>query len=311
LRRGCAGRGTPYTRFGASASSRLAGVWAGSAGGRRGGRRRHDRNRPGARPGCAVLCTGLLSAGTGLLRPTRLLRAASGILRTLSRANRGAAGPPRRGGRPSRAAAALLGDHILDVATELFLAQGYGATSIEAVAQHARISKRTFYHRFTDKAALFGAVVRRIIEELRPPSGTPLYEGGGLEQVLGRLARLMLGAVLMPKALALNRLMVAEAQRFPELAGIVSREGGRAELVGQIAAMLECEARAGALAIDRPEFAAEQFIQLVVSLPQRRAFGLGTPMTEAELDGWADDCVNLFLNGCRSWQSRAERSEAR
>jgi AcrR family transcriptional regulator len=187
----------------------------------------------------------------------------------------------------------------------LFLDQGYGATSIEAVAQHARISKRTFYHRFPDKAALFGAVVRRIIEELRPPSGMPPYEGGSLEQVLGRLARLMLGAVLMPKALALNRLMVAEAQRFPELAAIVAREGGRAELVGQIAGILEREARAGALAIDRPEFAAEQFIQLVVSLPQRRALGLGTPMTEAELDGWADDCVNLFLNGCRSWQPRA------
>jgi hypothetical protein len=28
-------------------------------------------------------------------------------------------------------------------------------------------------------------------------------------------------------------------------------------------------------------------------------------MTEAELDAWADDCVNLFLNGCRFWQSRA------
>jgi hypothetical protein len=99
--------------------------------------------------------------------------------------------------------------------------------------------------------------------------------------------------------------MVAEAQRFPELAAIVAREGGRAELVGQIAAMLEREARAGDLTIDRPEFAAEQFIQLIVSLPLRRALGLGTPMTKAELDGWADDCVNLFLNGCRLWQPRA------
>jgi AcrR family transcriptional regulator len=192
---------------------------------------------------------------------------------------------PRRGGRPSRAAAALLGERILDVATELFLAEGYGATSIEAVAQRAQISKRTFYHRFPDKAALFGAVVCRIVEEPRPPAGTPLYEGGSLEQVLGRLgrlARLMLRAVLMPPALSLNRLIVAEAQRFPELAAIVAREGGRAEVVGQIAAMLEREARAGTLAIDRPAFAAEQFLQLVVSLPQRRALGLGEPMTEAE-----------------------------
>jgi TetR/AcrR family transcriptional regulator, mexJK operon transcriptional repressor len=192
----------------------------------------------------------------------------------------------------------------------LFLAEGYGATSIEAVAQRARISKRTFYHRFPDKAALFGAVVHRVISGLRPPAGTPLYEGGSLEEVLRRLARLMLRAVLTPVALSLNRLMVAEAQRFPELAAIVAREGGRAELVGQITGMLEREARAGGLVIDRPTFAAEQFLQLVVSLPQRRALGLGEPMNEAELETWADDCVNLFLNGCRSWQPGAPTSQA-
>jgi hypothetical protein len=153
--------------------------------------------------------------------------------------------------------------------------------------------------------------VRRIIEGLRPPAGTPLYEGGNLEQVLRRLARLMLQAVLTPMALALNRLMVAEAQRFPELAAIVAREGGRAEVVGQIALMLERETRAGVLTIDRPAVgAAEQFLHLVVTLPQRRALGLGTPMTEAELDIWADDCVNLFLNGCRFWQPRASVSQA-
>ncbi|HKM87698.1 MAG TPA: TetR/AcrR family transcriptional regulator C-terminal domain-containing protein [Xanthobacteraceae bacterium] len=124
--------------------------------------------------------------------------------------------------------------------------------------------------------------MHRIIHGLRPPAGTPLYEGGSLEEVLRRLARLILRAALMPMALALDRLMVTEAQRFPELAAIVAREGGRAEVIGQIAAMLDREARAGCLAINRPEFAVEQFLQLVVLLPQRRALGFGTPMTEAE-----------------------------
>jgi TetR/AcrR family transcriptional regulator, mexJK operon transcriptional repressor len=275
----------------------LAGIWLGCTGCGGSRRRRHDRDRPGPGLGRSVICTraGLLPTRSGLLRPAaRLLRGAPGLLRTLT--GESGAPPPRRGGRPSREAAALLGERILDVATELFLAEGYGATSIEAVAQRARISKRTFYHRFPDKAALFGAVVHRIIEGLRPPADTPLYEGGSLEEVLRRLARLILRAVLTPMALALNRLMVAE------LAAIVAREGGRAEVVGHIAVMLELEARAGTLAIGRPEFAAEQFLQLVVSLPQRRALGLGVPTTEAELDAWADDCVNLFLNGCRFWQ---------
>jgi hypothetical protein len=28
---------------------------------------------------------------------------------------------------------------------------------------------------------------------------------------------------------------------------------------------------------------------------------LGKPMTAAELDAWATNVVNLFLNGCRGW----------
>jgi len=207
---------------------------------------------------------------------------------------------PRRGGRPSRVEAGQIRDQILDIATALFLRDGYGATSIEAVAKRARISKRTFYHRFPDKAALFAAVVHRIIEKLRPPAGIPLYDGGSLEEILGRLARLMLRAAVAPTALALSRLMIAEAQRFPELAAIAAREGARAEAVVQIAALLAREAESGSLAAESPEFAAEQFIQMVISLPQRRAMGFGRPMAETDLEAWADDCVALCLCGCRA-----------
>jgi AcrR family transcriptional regulator len=210
--------------------------------------------------------------------------------------------PPRRGGRPSRLAAEQLGGRILDVATQLFFAAGYGATSIEAVAQRARVSKRTLYHRFPDKAALFGAVVHRVVERLRPPASVPLYEGGSLEEILQRLARLMLRAALTPAALALNRLILSESHRFPELAAVVAREGAGAEAVKQIAALLDREAKANRLTVDNTMFAATQFMQMVIVVPQRRALGLGEPMTEAELDGWAGNAVNLFLNGCRGWK---------
>ena len=121
----------------------------------------------------------------------------------------------RRGGRPSHAAALLLRDRILEVATELFLTEGYGSTSIEAVAARAGISKRTFYHRFDDKAALFAAVVHRIIEQIRPPPEVPLLEGAKLEEILHRLAGIILRAALAPQAIALHRLVIAESVRFP------------------------------------------------------------------------------------------------
>jgi TetR/AcrR family transcriptional repressor of mexJK operon len=206
---------------------------------------------------------------------------------------------PRRGGRPSRAAAEQLGQTILDVATELFLAEGYGVTSIEAIARRARISKRTFYSRFHDKAELFGAVVHHVVERLRPVNDAGLFDGGTLEEILTRLARFILHAALSAQALALHRVILAEATRFPELARVVSEQSGSREAIGRIAALLEREARAGRLAPANAPFAAAQFLQMVVALPQRRALGLGTPMTPPELEGWADDTVALFLHGCQ------------
>jgi AcrR family transcriptional regulator len=203
----------------------------------------------------------------------------------------------RRGGRPSRIEAEQLGEHILDVATDLILSHGYGATSIEAIAQRAGISKRTFYHRFRDKADLFGAVVHRLVGRMRPPDDASLFAGGPLDDTLRRLGRVILRAALSPQALALQRVIVAEAVRFPELAAVLDREGARGEAIARIAALLEQAARAAGRPTGNAAFAAEQFLQLIVSAPQRRALGLGTPLTAAELDGWVRDAVTLFLNG--------------
>jgi TetR/AcrR family transcriptional regulator, mexJK operon transcriptional repressor len=208
----------------------------------------------------------------------------------------------RRGGRPTRDEAERLGDRILDAATALFFTAGYGATTIEAVVKRARISKRTFYHRFDDKSALFSAVVHRTIARIRPPADAPLLVGADLQEILQHLTRLILRAALSAPAIALHRLIVAESSRFPKLATVVAGPGNTDEAIRLISGVLERETRAGRLALDAPVFAAQQFLHMVVSWPQRRAMGLGTPMTPGELEAWAVDVVNLFLNGCRGWE---------
>jgi AcrR family transcriptional regulator len=225
---------------------------------------------------------------------------AAGVKRKAAReSHRKPVAAVRHGGRPSLQEASRLRDRILDAATDLFFARGYGATSIDAVAQRARISKRTFYHRFDDKAALFGAVLHRIIEGLRPPASMPLLAGADLEEVLQRLARVILHAALTPQALALHRLIVGESARFPKLAAAVATEGSTKEAITLIAGLLAHEPHAEHLRLDDPQLAAEFFLQIVLSVPQRRALGLGKPMTPAELDRWARGVVDLFLNGCR------------
>jgi TetR/AcrR family transcriptional regulator, mexJK operon transcriptional repressor len=205
----------------------------------------------------------------------------------------------RKGGRPPRADALLLRERILKSATELFLDAGYGSTSIESVAARAGISKRTFYDRFADKSALFAAVVHRIIELIRPPESVPLLAGAGLPEILQRLAGLILKAALSPQAIALHRLVTGESSRFPELAYAVETEGRQSEATDLIAGLLAREQRNAKIATEDQRFAADQFIYMVVTLPQRRALGFGTPMTSAELDAWAHKVVMLFLQGYR------------
>jgi TetR/AcrR family transcriptional regulator, mexJK operon transcriptional repressor len=203
----------------------------------------------------------------------------------------------KKSGRPPRAAALKLRDTILLSATELFLEQGYGATSIDSVAARAGVSKRTFYDRFEGKAALFAAVVHAIIDHIRPPADVPLLAGGSLPEILRRLAGLILKATLSPQAIALHRLVTGESSRFPELAYAVENSGGQAEATALIAGLLSRELPKIKLSADDEIFAALQFIYIVVTIPQRRALGFGTPMTSRELDAWADKAVTLFLDG--------------
>ena len=202
------------------------------------------------------------------------------------------------GGRPSRLESARLSDRILDVATALFLGDGFGATSIEAVAKRAGISKRTFYHRFSGKEMLFEAVVRRMIERWTPPFDEALLNAPDLTSALRRTAEHMLRVALTPEALALHRMVIAEARRFPGLARIL-HELGAAAAIERIAGEFDRRIAAGEMRRMDSRFAAEQFILMVVTGPQRRALGLGSPLGPGELAHWIAESVGLFLEGCR------------
>jgi TetR/AcrR family transcriptional regulator, mexJK operon transcriptional repressor len=202
------------------------------------------------------------------------------------------------GGRPSRIESAQLSGRILDVATELFLGDGFGATSIESVAKRAGISKRTFYYRFRGKEELFEAVVRRLIERWMPPFDAALLEAPSLAEALHGAAEHMLDVALTAEGLALHRMVIAEAPRFPELARILY-ELGAAAGIERIARDLDARVARGELRPVDSRFAAEQFILMVVTGPRRRALGLGNQLDRAELRAWIDNTVALFLDGCR------------
>lgn len=204
----------------------------------------------------------------------------------------------RTGGRPTAAAATLLEVAILDHATSVFLQQGYAAASIEAIARQARVAKRTIYARWNGKPALFLAVLQRLMATwLSTADAWP--ETADLATALRNAARSVLAVGLTPEAIALHRLMIAEAARFPELQVIMVRAGAQ-EGVRRIAGLLDRAVAVDELPPLDTEFAAEQFLHLVLAGPQRRAVGLGPPLGAEELEAWGEGAVRLFLSG---WQS--------
>lgn len=148
---------------------------------------------------------------------------------------------------------------IVDAAERLFLANGFGATSMDAIAAEAGASKRTVYNHFPAKDVLFQAVLERLYgRSLNNPEGLP-QPGGPIEEELEALARRVLTHIGDPRVRAMLRLVMTESHRYPEIASIYTTTG-KDPSIQRFAAFLKLEADAGRLVIDNPVMAAEQFI---------------------------------------------------
>ncbi len=127
---------------------------------------------------------------------------------------------------------------ILDAAAELFLAQGFAAVSMDAVARLAGVSKATLYAHFPGKDALFGAMVAERCGRMAAEASAPAGHGDGPEAALRRLCETALAFLVAPSTLAIHRIVQAEAGRVPGLAGAFYAAGpaaARARLAGWIA----------------------------------------------------------------------------
>jgi hypothetical protein len=72
---------------------------------------------------------------------------------------------------------------------------------------------------------------------------------------------------------------------------LVMRDAGAAAGTDRLANVM------AAAGITDPIWAAEQFMVLVLSVPQRRGLGLGAPLDTAGQEIWAKRAVDLFLDG--------------
>jgi TetR/AcrR family transcriptional repressor of mexJK operon len=106
---------------------------------------------------------------------------------------------------------------VLDAATALFMAQGYGAVSMDAIARAAGVSKATLYAYFSSKDQLFATIIGEAcrqniaVTNFLPDGETDVL--AGLTVFAGNTLRFLVEA----RSLAIHRVVVSESA-LPELA---------------------------------------------------------------------------------------------
>jgi TetR/AcrR family transcriptional repressor of mexJK operon len=125
-----------------------------------------------------------------------------------------------------------------------------------------------------------------------------LPDSDDLADDLRSLARTMVTVVLQPHLVRMRRIIIGEADRFPDLARTWYERGlgrGHSNLAARFAEL----GKAGRLTVDDPLLAAQTFHWLVLSIPMNRLmFDSDEELfSREELERYADEAVRVFLAG--------------
>jgi TetR/AcrR family transcriptional repressor of mexJK operon len=159
------------------------------------------------------------------------------------------------------------------------------------------MSKRTVYARYADKSALFAAAVERAVQRYRVPrESVEAVVTDDLEQSLVAIARLRLQNLATPSSVRLQRILLTQSYRFPEL----YRTAIATFLSPTLQVLYELfERHDDELAITQPRRTAGAFIGLAVGGTAR---GIVSGIEDAgseEVEERIRFAVRLFLDGVR------------
>lgn len=188
---------------------------------------------------------------------------------------------------------------ILAAAADLFLKHGFLGTNMDEVAAAADVSKQTVYAHFGAKEALFLEIVLGMTGQASDEHQQQIAEPGvdePVERFLLDFASLQLAIVLTPRLMQLRRLVIAEADRFPEL-GRALYERGPGRSIDRLAGAFARYRESGRLRADDVRAAASFFNWLVMGAPVNDVMLLGDgaiPPAET-LKTHAEEAVRIFL----------------
>ncbi|MGJ3439476.1 TetR/AcrR family transcriptional regulator [Pseudomonas sp. Je.1.5.c] len=184
---------------------------------------------------------------------------------------------------------------MLKAATELFLEKGFSGVSIDAVMSRAGGSKRDLYTAFGDKEGLFRTVIARICDDIMTPLRAIQAQGTTLEEALYSFGMTFLTFLLKPEVIALQRLVMSEAQRYPDFAQAFVRLGP-VRAYETMQQLLEQREKGDRLALSSSRVCAAVFCDSLIADLQFRAVA-GMTVTDRDIEERVSTAVTIFLNG--------------
>jgi AcrR family transcriptional regulator len=203
---------------------------------------------------------------------------------------------------------------IVDAATDVFLENGYLGASMDEVAARAAVSKQTVYKQFRDKEHLFAEIILatadQVVEGFEQAFTNVLDQATDPREALRELARRFLETLMRPDVLRLRRLVIAEADRFPDISGAWFERGFDRSLVLLGEAMRRLADRGLLRELPDPTLAAYQFAGLVMYKPMNQLMFAGANAVPAagELEAVAEQAADVFLAAYGSGGPAAQRS---
>ena len=186
-------------------------------------------------------------------------------------------------------------DTIIAVAKRSFLENGFAATTMSSIAAELGGSKGTLWSYFPGKEELFAAVLRDATGVYHASLAELLDTGGALEPTLLRFSHDLLRKVTSPDAIALHRLVAAEASRFPKM-GAIFQELAPLSTRNLLARFLEAAMAKGQLRQADAMLAARALVVLTLSgCHQQMIWGDMRAPAAGQIDADVSFAVDCFL----------------
>lgn len=188
---------------------------------------------------------------------------------------------------------------IMDAASTLFLRNGYQGTSMDEIAALAAVSKQTVYKNFADKERLFSDIIMSVatsVDAFTHVVSDALHDTEDVPKALGELGRMYIKVVMQPQILQMRRLLIAEANRFPELTRAYYERAPERVLTALAPELAHLNEK-GLLNVPDPGLAARHFAFLILGTPLDKAmfYGDNPGYDDTDLLRFADEGVRVFL----------------